>query len=166
MKEKLLYLFLFCYMLISTVTAQEKTIAGKVTGGDGLPIPGVSVAIRGAEVATQTDYNGNYKITASTGNVLVFSFIGMQTTEMKVGENAIIDVQLKEDAQALGEVVVTALGLEENEKSLTYATQTIGSSTLNISNEGNLKTALAGKVAGIQVARRQDPNWAIPVLFI
>src|SRR5690606_20391577 len=95
-------LLVFC---MSFSFAQERTISGNVTDQEGLPLPGVSVVVIGTSVGTQTDFDGNYVITASSGQVLRFSYIGQTTVQRTVSEATTINVQLEEDAQALAEVV-------------------------------------------------------------
>lgn len=89
---------------------QEKTISGNVTDQTGLPLPGVSIIVVGTTNGTQTDFDGNYTITASTGQVLRFSYIGQKTVDRTIGASSTINVQMEEDAQALEEVIVTGQG--------------------------------------------------------
>ncbi|MCB0372827.1 MAG: TonB-dependent receptor [Muricauda sp.] len=89
---------------------QEKTISGNVTDQTGLPLPGVSIVVVGTTNGTQTDFDGNYSISASTGQVLRFSYIGQKTVERTIGTSSTINVQMEEDAQALEEVIVTGQG--------------------------------------------------------
>ncbi|MUP46647.1 SusC/RagA family TonB-linked outer membrane protein [Gramella sp. BOM4] len=130
--------------------AQQRTITGTVTDEDGLPLPGVNVLIKGTSTGTQTDFDGNYSIDAELGDVLVFSFIGLETAEYPVDDAATIDVVLQADSAQLDEVVVTALGIKRDEKKLTYASQNVKAEELNITQDANIKNAIAGKVAGVQ----------------
>ncbi|MCM8567804.1 SusC/RagA family TonB-linked outer membrane protein [Gramella jeungdoensis] len=130
--------------------AQQQTITGTVTDEDGLPLPGVNIVIKGTSTGVQTDFDGNYSIEAEQGEVLVFSFVGLETAEYPVGSSNTIDVVLKADAAQLQEVVVTALGIKRDEKKLTYASQNVKSDELNITQDANIKNAIAGKVAGVQ----------------
>ncbi|WP_318345224.1 TonB-dependent receptor domain-containing protein [Flagellimonas baculiformis] len=97
-------------LCISFSYGQEKTISGNVTDQGGLPLPGVSIVVVGTAQGTQTDFDGNYSVTASTGQVLRFSYIGQKTVERTVGASTTINVQMEEDAQALEEVIVTGQG--------------------------------------------------------
>ena len=92
---------------------QEKTITGNVTDQDGLPLPGVSVLVVGTTIGTQSDFDGNYTIKASIGQILRYSYIGQKTTQRTVGASSVINLQLEEDAEALEEVVVTAYGVQK-----------------------------------------------------
>lgn len=153
MKRKLNGILTLLLVLVVQITfAQEQqTVTGVVTDESGLPLPGVNVIIKGTTRGVQTDFDGEYAIEASNGEVLVFSYLGMQTVEFTFQDNPQIDAVLSPDAAQLDEVVVTALGIRREEKSLPYATQTVNAEELNITEDTNIKSALAGKVAGVQV---------------
>lgn len=151
---KLVFLFSFLFFSVHTAFAQQKEIKGTVTSkADGLPLPGVNVLVEGTTNGTQTDFDGNYTLTASVGDVLTFSFIGMTTTQVTVGDSNIINVQLEEDAEQLGEIVVTALGIKKTRKSLTYAAQDINADELNKAKQTNPINSLSGKVSGVNITR-------------
>ncbi|NDV44264.1 SusC/RagA family TonB-linked outer membrane protein [Flagellimonas sediminis] len=141
-------LFLFVF---GTVLAQEKNVSGTVTDQEGLPLPGVSIIVVGTSVGTQTDFDGNYSIMASTGSTLRFSYIGQKTVERKVGASSVINVSMEEDAQALEEVVVTALGIKRKPRELSYSVASVDNSALTKTRAVNTVTALAGKVSGMQI---------------
>ena len=130
----------------------QRTVSGKVTddGGDGLP--GVNVVIKGTTTGVTTDLDGNYSISVSDdGVILVFSSVGMADQEASVGARSVIDTSMSQDATELQEVVVTAIGLEVNKRDLGYSVQQVDGNEVNRSNDVNMVTALAGKVAGVQV---------------
>jgi TonB-linked SusC/RagA family outer membrane protein len=129
--------------------AQEKTVTGKVSDASG-PLPGVTVIVKGTNIGTQTDFDGNYSIRAAVGAVLQYSFIGMTNVERTVGSSNTINVVMKESAQALDEVVVTALGIKRDKKSLGFAQQSVSGDDLVRTRETDISNALAGKVAGVQ----------------
>lgn len=131
--------------------AQEKTISGTVTDEDGLPLPGVNVILKGTSTGVQTDFDGNYSISASKGDVLVYSFVGMESTEFSVGDSSTIDVTMSADAAQLDEVVVTALGIERSKKEIAYQTEQVDNEALNISQPTTATEGLVGKVAGMAV---------------
>ncbi len=132
--------------------AQTKTVTGTVTfAGDGSPLPGVSVVEQGTTNGTQTDFDGNYTIEVSEGAILNFSYIGMGSQSVTVGASNTVDVQMREDASQLDEVVVTALGIERQRKALTYATQGVSTEELTQARAVNVLSALSGKVAGLSV---------------
>ncbi|WP_150452543.1 SusC/RagA family TonB-linked outer membrane protein, partial [Arenibacter lacus] len=108
---------------------------------------------KGTSNGTSTDFDGNYTINVSSTATLVFSSLGFTTKEVVVNGKSSIDVSLEEDAEQLGEVVVTALGIKRERKSLGYALQEIKGGELVESRETNLSNALTGKVAGLQVVR-------------
>ena len=107
--------------MFSGAYAQERTVSGKVIDSDNLAVPGVNIVKKGTTSGTTTDSDGRFAISASDNDVLVFSFIGSETQEITVGTRTTIDVSMVADATQLGEVVVTALGIERDEKSLGYA---------------------------------------------
>ncbi|MCP9201550.1 SusC/RagA family TonB-linked outer membrane protein [Gramella sp. GC03-9] len=143
-------LTLLLAFVVQLTFAQEQTITGTVTDSDGLPLPGVNVMIKGTSTGTQTDFDGNYSIQANQGDVLVFSFVGLQTAEYAVQAVDVIDVVMQPDAAQLQEVVVTALGIKREKQSLGYAQQSVDSESLVKAREVSVNNALAGKVAGVQ----------------
>ncbi|PAM91446.1 SusC/RagA family protein, partial [Flavobacterium sp. IR1] len=125
-------------LVVQITFAQESmTVSGTVTDGNGMPLPGVNVLIKGTTRGEQTDFDGNYSIQAEQGDVLVFSYLGMQTVEYPVTNVNTIDVVLQQDAAQLEEVVVTALGISREKRSLGYATEEVSGSEVNTAKEGN-----------------------------
>jgi TonB-dependent SusC/RagA subfamily outer membrane receptor len=145
------FLTFFLALIVQFTFAQEKTVTGSVTDQDGLPLPGASVLVKGTSNGTQTDFDGNYTIQANTGDVLVFSFVGQTTEERNVGAASAINVTLGMDAQALDEVVVTALGITREKKQLGYATQQVDGEEVSKVKSSNFVNSLSGKVAGLSV---------------
>ncbi len=143
------------FMIVFTAQvslAQVKTIKGLVSDQNGLPLPGVTVIIQGTKTATQSDYDGKYTIQASTGDVLVFSYIGIKTKAVTVAGSATINVVLTEDAQNLNEVVVTALGIKRQKKELGYAVQDVKGDQLSKVITTNVASGLSGRIAGVDVS--------------
>lgn len=142
-----------CLLLLHAQTfAQSASITGVVTSADdGIPLPGVTVRVKGGTDGTFTGTEGQYSINAEKGQVLVYSFIGFLTQERTVGNEGVINISLKTDAKTLDEVVVTALGIERDKRTLTYSVQTIGGEDLQDSNQPNIVNALQGQVAGAQI---------------
>jgi len=133
---------------------QQKTVTGKVVDKYGDPIPGVSVYIKGTTTGTTTSVDGHYSLdVGSTDVVLVFSFIGFDTQEIPVGDRTEINVTLMEEVSELTEVVVTALGISREKKSLGYALTEIGGEDVNTVKSENVMNSLSGKVAGIVLTR-------------
>ncbi|SDL05254.1 TonB-linked outer membrane protein, SusC/RagA family [Catalinimonas alkaloidigena] len=150
--RKLLLAFLSLSLFIGEGWAQ-KTVSGRVTSeADGVALPGVNVLVKGTTAGTITDYDGKYQLEVpSSATTLVFSFIGMTSQEVELGNRSVVDVVMSEDAKQLSEVVVTALGIEREEKALGYAVQEIDGSALTTVKETNVVNSLAGRVAGVQI---------------
>jgi TonB-linked SusC/RagA family outer membrane protein len=144
----------FTFVVSISAQVQEKSISGNVTSqSDGSTLPGVSVVIKGTTTGTETDFDGNYSIKASVGEILRFSFIGMKTKEVTVGASNTIDVVLEEDADQLDEIVVTALGIKKSRKTLTYSAQDVKGDDLTKVKQVNPINSLSGKSAGLTITR-------------
>ncbi|WP_339712562.1 SusC/RagA family TonB-linked outer membrane protein [uncultured Kriegella sp.] len=136
------------------ILAQDKTVSGTITdASDGSPLPGVNVLVQGTTNGSQTDFDGNYTIEASEGDVLVFSFLGMKSQSVTVGSSNTVNVSMEEDASQLDEVVVTALGIRREEKTLTYAQQTVRSDELTKTRDPNFMNSISGKAAGVEIKK-------------
>ncbi|TYP98028.1 TonB-linked SusC/RagA family outer membrane protein [Tenacibaculum adriaticum] len=142
-------LTLLLALVVQISFAQDKTISGTVSDETG-PLPGVSILKKGTASGTETDFDGNYSINAKTGDVLVFSFVGMKSVEKTVGTSNRINVEMTGD-NVLDEVIVTALGIKKSEKSIGYAAQVVKAKDLTEVKTTNIVNALSGKVAGINV---------------
>ncbi|MFC5410254.1 SusC/RagA family TonB-linked outer membrane protein [Larkinella bovis] len=131
-----------------------RDITGTVKDANGAGLAGVNVVIKGTTRGTTTNSEGKYALTVeNNATVLIFSFIGSLTQEVVVGDRTVIDVTLQEDSKQLNEVVVTALGIERNAKTLTYATQQIDGKKLVDVRDANFVNTLSGKVAGMVVTQ-------------
>ena len=150
MKTKRLIVLLFLF-LASLTKAQDRTVEGKVTSIEGEELPGVNILIKGSDVGAVTDINGNYKIVAGDDAVLIFSYVGYAPQEVRVGTQSKVDVRLEESFQELGEVVITALGIERETKTLTYAQQTVDAENMKKARTPNFLQGLSGSAAGLQV---------------
>ena len=128
-------------------------ITGTVTSAeDGSPLPGVTVIIKGTTIGTTTDINGKYSIEVpEDAEELLYSFVGMATKEVMINDRRVINVELETSARALDEVVVTALGISREKKSLGYATQEVSGEEINKVKRDNVVNTLSGRVAGVQV---------------
>ncbi len=131
--------------------AQEKTISGTVSDDSGLPLPGTTVLVKGTSSGTSSDFDGNYSINANQGDVLVFSFVGYTTQEVTVGASNTINVTMQEDATALDEVIVTALGIKRKPKELAYATTVINQDAVIQAAPVDATSALVGKASGLNI---------------
>ncbi len=134
------------------VTAQTREITGKVTSADdGSSIPGVSVTVKGTTLGTITDIDGNFRIRVpQNAQTLVFSFVGMQTKEVSV-TGAVINVKLEAELVGINEVVVTALGISRQKKSLGYSVQEVEGDEINQTKSDNFIKSLSGRVSGVRV---------------
>lgn len=133
--------------------AQTKRINGIVTDAtDGTTLIGVTVMIKGTTSGTTTDIDGRYELTASPGDVLVFRFIGMVPQEVTVADQETINVALMQDVATLEQVVVTALGIKREERTLTYNVQSLQADEIVSSRQENLVNALQGRVSGVQIS--------------
>ncbi|GAF02766.1 SusC/RagA family TonB-linked outer membrane protein [Saccharicrinis fermentans] len=145
------WLLLLVFGLFCTgAFAQQRTVTGTVTGAeDGYPIPGVSVVIKGTTIGTITDLDGKYSIKAENGNVLVFSFIGMTTSEVQVS-SSVHDLKMKTDLVSLEEVVAIGYGTQKK-KEVTGAVVQVKSEALEKISTSDLGSALQGAIAGVSV---------------
>lgn len=113
---------LFGLMLLSSFRfafAQERSVTGRVTtAGDGLALPGANIQIKGMTRGTNADADGNYRINVTDDATFIFSFIGVESQQIKVGSQTTINVALKADTKQLQEVVVTALGAQREKRTL------------------------------------------------
>lgn len=134
--------------------ATQKLITGIVSEDNGMTLPGVSIIVKGSTNGTTTDIDGKFQISVPTeSSVLVFSFIGMLSQEITVGSQSTINVVMLADALQMEEVVVTALGIKREVKSLGYAFQEVKGDMLTSTRESNLANTITGKVAGLQIIR-------------
>ena len=142
----------FLLFFALTLSAYAQQISGTVSDENGVPLPGATVVVEGTSTGVSTDFDGNYSIDASQGDVLVFSYVGYQSQSVSVGASSTVDVSLEPDS-LLDEVVVTALGLTRAKKSLGYSVSEISSEQVNTIKDHNLANALVGKVAGINITQ-------------
>ncbi|GAB3548439.1 SusC/RagA family TonB-linked outer membrane protein [Spirosoma fluminis] len=142
-----------CYLLLGVCItfAQTNRVTGRVTGSDSQGLPGVNVVVNGSTTGTATDASGNYTITVSDNASLVFSFISYVTQTIPVKNRSVINVQLVEDAKAIDEVVVTALGIKREAKTLGYATATVSADQISVNRTNNFVSGLQGKMAGVNI---------------
>ena len=144
-------LTLFLAFVVQLTFAQEKTISGTISDENGLPLPGVNIIVKGTTTGTQTDFDGNYTIGASVGDVLSYSFLGYTTKEMTVGAANNISFAMEVDSEALDEVVITGFGIAREKREVTYVTEEVDEELLNQAQTTRAATGLAGKVAGLQI---------------
>ncbi|MFD0860585.1 SusC/RagA family TonB-linked outer membrane protein [Sungkyunkwania multivorans] len=164
MNKKYTLVFLLASLAINTVFSQE-LISGLVTSNEGTPIPGVNIVIKNTTRGTQTDFDGNYYLEASAGDVLVFSYIGFQTQEVTIIEGkATYDITLADDVSELDEVVVIGYGTQKKEV-LTSSVSQIGGEELAEESVLNATQALQGKASGVQIIASDAPGQASTVVI-
>jgi TonB-dependent starch-binding outer membrane protein SusC len=151
MRKQLEKIILLSMILVTTLAySQVKTITGTVTDEQNLPVPGVNVVVQGTSTGTLTNFDGQFSIQASQGDVLEFSFMGMQTARITIGAPSTINVTLSEDATSLDEVIVTGYGTVSQKKSSTAAT-TISSQTIENRPSGDVLRILQGQIPGLDI---------------
>lgn len=144
-------LFVLTCLFCSAAMMASITVTGTVISAeDGLPVIGASVLEKGTSNGTITDFDGIYELTVADDAVLVFSYVGLTSQELKVS-GPVMDVTLKGDAIAMEEVVVTAMGVVQEKKRLNFAVQNIGGEALTENKSANFVNSLQGKIAGVSV---------------
>jgi TonB-linked SusC/RagA family outer membrane protein len=146
-------LFLAFIFIGMQIFAQDRDIKGTITSSDdGQPIPGVQVLVKGTSTGTVTDLDGKYSIKVSeSATTLVFRFVGMAPQEIAIAGQTTIDVVMEPDVMNIEGVVVTALGISREKKSLGYATQELSGDDINAVKSDNFINTLSGKAAGVQI---------------
>ena len=152
MKRLILSLFVFL-VVAGAAIAQDRTLTGTVTGkDDGLPLPGVTVKLVGGQGGTMTSADGKFALKVPAGTTAVtFSYLGFISQTNPIGAANVMNVVLANDAQALSEVVVTALGIQRNKNELPYAAQQVKGEDLTRTRDNNFVNGLSGKVAGLEI---------------
>jgi len=154
MKKFLLLCFSFVFAAAGLM-AQDRSISGKVTAQeDGAPLPGVNVVVKGTTNGAVTDIDGNYKLNVSSGETLVFSFIGYISQEVEIGERTIIDLGLAADVTQLAEVIVTGQGIQRDRKAIGYALSQVNSNQIAARPVNDVGRILQGKIPGVSI----NPN--------
>jgi iron complex outermembrane receptor protein len=154
MKKVLSIAFALVIMLGLSVStqAQQRILKGVVTASeDGLPMPGVTVLDKTNQTGTTTNVDGEYSLSVGPNSIVIFSFIGYATQEITVGNQTVVNINLREDASELSEFVVTAFGMDKAQKSLGYATSTVQAEELVKVGNPNVASALYGKAAGVRI---------------
>lgn len=137
---------------IQMLSAQQLSIAGKVTNAEGEPIVGASIFIKGTQQGTASNENGLFSLNAPSNGILTIRAVGYSSIEVPINGKTNLSVQLQHVDSEIDEVVVTALGIQRSEKSLGYAAQGVTNETLNSNKQPNLVNALQGKIAGATIS--------------
>jgi TonB-linked SusC/RagA family outer membrane protein len=142
--------------LFTIAAYAQNTVTGTVKDAKGEAIPAVSILVKGSTQGVSSDAEGKFRIVAAKGSVLIFRYIGYKTQEVTVGTSNTINVVLADESNNLNEVVVTALGIQREKKSLGYAVQEVKGESLVEAREPNVVNTLSGKVSGLQVTRSSN----------
>ncbi len=161
--RKILLSVLFSFVLLN-VWGQERSIKGKVFTDDGSVLPGVSVVVKGSTKGVNTSGNGDFNIVTNVGDILVFSYVGFTSKEIKIANQSTIDVLLKEDGNVLNEVVVVGYGGTLNKREITGSISSVKGKSIENMTVQSLDRAMQGRAAGVQVqAANGIPGGAVQV---
>jgi TonB-linked SusC/RagA family outer membrane protein len=144
--------------------AQERTVSGKVSDKTGV-IPGVNVAVKGSKANTQTDFDGSYSVKAKTGDVLVFSYVGMNNKQVTVGSSNTVNVEMESEAQLMNEVVVVGYGVQKRKEVTGSISKIAGKDIANLVTP-SFEGVLAGRATGVQVLTNTGLIGAAPKIRI
>lgn len=152
MKKLINYLFLLFFVASAVALAQDRVVTGKVTDENGNALSGVTVLVKGTAIGTFTKNDGTFQIRVpANAKTLVFRRVGMKTKEVPFGTKDFFAVTLEEDKLQTEEVVVTAIGLEREKKSIGYAYEEVKGNIVSEAKVTNIVNSITGKVAGVQV---------------
>ncbi|MDB5144901.1 MAG: SusC/RagA family TonB-linked outer membrane protein [Mucilaginibacter sp.] len=152
MKKYILKCLLLLLLCVAQAYAQDRKVTGTVTAKeDGLPIPGVTVKVKGTQIGTQTDKTGQYSITVTQNAILVFTSLGFISTEQSIPASGVLNVALSNEIRGLSEVVVTSQGIRREKRTLGYSAPTVSSSELTQGENPSVLTSLTGRVAGVNI---------------
>jgi TonB-linked SusC/RagA family outer membrane protein len=151
--RKSLLLSLAMLITAGMAFAQDRTVSGKITSSeDGSAIPGVNVVVKGTTTGAVTDIDGNYKLSVpAEGGTLVFSFIGLETQEVEIGSRSVIDISMASDAEQLSEVVVTAIGIEQEKVAIGYGISVVDNDLIENRQNADIGRILRGKATGVDI---------------
>lgn len=163
-KTVLVSIFLWLVAMVP-LQAQDRSITGKVTGEDGMSLPGVTVSIKGTSRGTNTDADGSFKLTVSSTSVLIFSSVGYAPQEVRVGNRTVINVSLASSASTLDEVVVTTFGTAKK-SSFTGSSAKVSAEKLGVRPITNIGQALEGIAPGVTTTSTSGQPGSAPAVRI
>src|SRR5665647_1032003 len=150
MKRKMLKaMFLCILMVVSSSLFAQNIVTGSVKDDTGQTLPGVSVVVKGTTIGTVTDINGRYSLSVPANATLIFSFVGMNSKEIAVGNQKNVNISMEASTIGVDEVVVTALGISREKKSLAYSVSEVKSDELAKGANPNVIKSLDGRVSGV-----------------
>ncbi len=165
-KRNIQFFMLFWFSIISVNMLAQKTVTGSVSDEFGEKLPGVNIIEKGTDNGAVTDFDGNFSITVESElSVLEFSFIGMETKDVVVGNQESLNVVLKSSAITMDEVVVTALGISREKKSLGYSVSEVDGEELTAVPQENVLNALSGKVSGVNISSTGGPGSSVSMVI-
>jgi len=144
-------LTLLLALIVQMTFAQGKAVSGNVSDNSGMPVAGVNIIVQGTTTGTQSDFDGNYSIMTDQGSVLTFTYLGYSTVSETVGSSGTVNVTMSENVAELDEVVVTALGISREKKSLGYAVSEVSGEEMEQRTEGDVARVLSGKASGVAI---------------
>jgi TonB-linked SusC/RagA family outer membrane protein len=150
--KRITYLFVLFALISGALTAQRVSLSGIITSKeDGLPIIGASVLEKGTTNGTISNFDGAYSLSVNRNATIVFSYVGMETLEMKVPASGPLNVVMSSASLAIDEVVVTAMGVKQEKKKLNFAVQSVTAEAITDSRSANFVSSLQGKISGVSV---------------
>ncbi|WP_222942314.1 SusC/RagA family TonB-linked outer membrane protein [Arenibacter arenosicollis] len=163
-KRSLKFLTFLLFSMVSGIMLAQQGVTGVVSSDDGELLPGVSVVVKGTTTGVTSDFDGIYSITVPNSSaVLVFSYLGMETKEVTVGNQSTLNVTLATSSEQLDEVVVTALGISREKKSLGYAVSEVSGDAIDNVPQENAMNALSGKVSGVAINSTGGPGSTVNI---
>src|SRR5690554_6378535 len=137
---------------IKSIEQSSVRVTGTVTSAtDGSALPGLSIVVKGSTRGTVTDLEGRYTLDAPQNGILIFSYLGYRSVEISIGGRSVINISMEEDIETLDELVVTALGIKREEKSLGYSVGRVTGDELTRVAQENILNSIAGKVSGVTI---------------
>ena len=150
--RKITTLLALLLIVVTQGAFAQRAISGRVISSeDGLAMPGVTVMVRGTTIGTATDVNGNFSLNVPNDAVILVSFMGFRTVEQTVGNQTQFNITLDPDVLTLGDVVVTALGISRETRTLTYSAQQVSGEEMLKAQDINFMNALSGRAAGLDI---------------
>jgi ferric enterobactin receptor len=150
--NRLLAVLVLVVLSFADAFGQQRTVSGTIFADTSrTPLAGVTIRVKNTQRLTQSDANGNFSISVNPGERLQFSYVGYETQEIDPGTSTTLSVDLKQSGGALGEVVVTAYGIQRQKKSLGYSTQVVDGDDISQTRRENFINSLAGRVAGATI---------------
>jgi len=167
MKKISLLLAFLGFIGLQVVFAQTRNLSGTVTSGDdGSSIPGASVIVKGTTLGTVTDMDGKFSLKIPpTAKTLMIAFVGMASQEIAIGNQTTINIKMTAERLDVDEVVVTALGISREKKSLGYASQSVKGDNISAVKTSNFMNSLSGKVSGVQIKKNTNMGGSTNVVL-